>query len=53
MGKVKRVFDQIVEMLQEGYDDKDISKKLKVPMEWIDDAREMVEAEYEEDMGTP
>ena len=53
MSGMKRVFDDIIEMLQEGYEDKDISKKLKVPMEWIDDAREMVEQEYEEDMGTP
>jgi len=51
MGSMKRVYEDIVEMLQEGYEDKDISKKLKVPMEWIDDAREMVEQEYEEDMG--
>jgi len=53
MGSMKQVYEDIVEMLQEGYEDKDISKKLKVPMEWIDDAREMVEQEYEEDMGTP
>jgi uncharacterized protein (DUF433 family) len=52
MANMKRVLDQIVEMLQEGYEDEDISKKLKVPMEWIDDAREMVEQEYEEDMAS-
>jgi hypothetical protein len=52
MGSMKRVYEDIVEMLQEGYDDKVISKSLNVPMEWIDDAREMVEAEYEEDMAS-
>lgn len=40
MSRMKEIYCQVVEMLEEGHTDYVIAKQLKIPYEWVEVARE-------------
>lgn len=49
MGKVSNMILEIQDLLVSGFDPEQISRRLDIPVQWVYDAAEMAEEQYNDD----